>query len=452
MTNAKNTKRALLLSILSVMLCCAMFIGTSFAWFTDSVASGNNKIVAGNLAVELYHANGNTTDEKVEETTNLFTDKDGNAILWEPGVMVYENFTVKNAGSLALKYRLTISADNFNTVDGKSLKDVLKVAVLDGAFSGDRDAAQALTFDKTIADFEKTGNIAAGAADHTYAVVIYWEPTAADNDYNLSNGKESNDGKPLFIDLGVNLAAAQDTVESDSFDKNYDADAEYPAATASSVDELKAAIKPGATIVLSDNIDIAASGYSIDNPFLVDADNVTLDLNGKEICTSWLGLKVTGENVTIKNGTIKRQEGKDFSYGIRLNGINTVMENVTIDSGINVSGYNDDDSVKPGVSAKIVNCTINLDGDQVYYAVCTQGESSAIVENVEINRTNPGKANYYFWVEKEFTDELGYVGNSYIGINQVTMNSTCGTTLFNPVGLEPEDLTITDNEFEDPFA
>lgn len=452
MTNAKKTKRALLLSILSLTLCFAMLVGTTYAWFTDSVTSGQNKIVSGNLAVELYHTNSNTTDEKVDENTNLFTDKDGNAILWEPGVMVYENFTVKNAGSLALKYRLTLSADNFNTVDGKSLKNVLKVAVLDGAFTGDRTTAEALTFDKTLADFEKTGNIASGAADNTYAIVVYWEPTANDNDYNLNNGKVSSDGKPLFIDLGINLTATQDAVERDSFDENYDTDAEFPAAKASSVDELKAALKPGATVVLSDSIDIAASGYDIDNPFLIDADDVTVDLNGKEICTSWLGLKVTGENVTIKNGTIKRPEGKDFSYGIRLNGINTVMENITIDTGINVSGYNDDDSVKPGVSAKIAGCTINLDGDHVYYAVCTQGESSAVLDNVEINRTNPGQANYFFWVEKEFTDDLGYVGNSYIAINSVTMNSTSDTALFNPVGLEPVDLTIEDNDVEDPFA
>ena len=53
MTNSKHTKRALLASILSVVLCVAMLVGSTFAWFTDSVTSGNNKIVAGNLDVEL---------------------------------------------------------------------------------------------------------------------------------------------------------------------------------------------------------------------------------------------------------------------------------------------------------------------------------------------------------------------------------------------------------------
>lgn len=292
MTNAKNTKRALLMSILSMMLCVAMLIGSTFAWFTDSVTSGKNKIVAGNLDVELYHANGNVTDEKVEETTNLFTDKNGNAILWEPGVMVYENFTVKNVGSLALKYLLTVNAGNFNTIDGKSLKDVLKVAILDGAFTGERAAAQELTFDETIADFEKSGNIAAGAADDTYAIVIYWEPTAADNDYNLNNGKASSDGKPLFIDLGVNLVATQDTVEEDSFGKDYDANAEYPVYNVSTADELIAALKTGGFVTLTDNIAVA------DQLVIDEKTSVQLDLAGKTLNSSFGGWTV------VNNGTL----------------------------------------------------------------------------------------------------------------------------------------------------
>ena len=53
MTNSKTTRRALVLSVLSLLLCCSMLVGTTFAWFTDSVTSGKNKIVAGNLDIEL---------------------------------------------------------------------------------------------------------------------------------------------------------------------------------------------------------------------------------------------------------------------------------------------------------------------------------------------------------------------------------------------------------------
>ena len=51
----KNIARnALFTSIISLMLCVSMLVGTTFAWFTDSVVSGNNIIAVGNLDVELY--------------------------------------------------------------------------------------------------------------------------------------------------------------------------------------------------------------------------------------------------------------------------------------------------------------------------------------------------------------------------------------------------------------
>ena len=101
MQKSKSTRSALLCSVLATVLCAAMLVGTTFAWFTDSVTSGRNRIAAGNLDVELYH--GDALDESVGEATDLFTNADGSAILWEPGVIAYENFKVANEGSLALK-------------------------------------------------------------------------------------------------------------------------------------------------------------------------------------------------------------------------------------------------------------------------------------------------------------------------------------------------------------
>ena len=60
MTKMKATKRALFLSFVSLFLCFTMLLGTTYAWFTDSVTSATNIITAGNLDVELYHANHGT--------------------------------------------------------------------------------------------------------------------------------------------------------------------------------------------------------------------------------------------------------------------------------------------------------------------------------------------------------------------------------------------------------
>ena len=61
MPNKKITRRALLTSMLSLLLCFAMLVGTTFAWFTDSVTSANNIIKSGILDVELTYSDDNQT-------------------------------------------------------------------------------------------------------------------------------------------------------------------------------------------------------------------------------------------------------------------------------------------------------------------------------------------------------------------------------------------------------
>ena len=67
MTNRKSTKRALLGSVMAMVLCLAMLIGATFAWFTDTASTGVNKIQAGNLDVQLVDENGNSLEGKTLE-------------------------------------------------------------------------------------------------------------------------------------------------------------------------------------------------------------------------------------------------------------------------------------------------------------------------------------------------------------------------------------------------
>ena len=115
MKHGKSTKRALLLSIVTVLVCCAMLAGTTFAWFTDSVSSQNNKIVSGNLDVELYQVQDGA-ETPVTEETNLFADA-----LWEPGYTEVIYLKVKNIGALALKYQLSVQVAD--KVIGKTADD-----------------------------------------------------------------------------------------------------------------------------------------------------------------------------------------------------------------------------------------------------------------------------------------------------------------------------------------
>ena len=233
MTNKKSTKRSLLFSLLSLILCFSMLVGTTFAWFTDSVTSANNVIMAGNLDVDVYY--GDVADKKsVQGVDSLFSS----VKLWEPGALAYENLTVVNNGTLDLKYQMTINFanENFVDVDGEQqgLSDILCYALVDGGVD------KTLTREELIAsipetdwnylkDFVLDGEIEALTADETVGVVIWWAPTDYDNDFNVNNGKQTSDGADhLHIDLGIKLVATQLASEEDSFDENYDKDATFP--------------------------------------------------------------------------------------------------------------------------------------------------------------------------------------------------------------------------------
>ena len=103
MTNKRGAKKALLLSALSLLLCCSMLVGTTFAWFTDSVTSTNNIIKAGNLDIELEYWDGDSWED-VAGRSDILTNE-----LWEPGVTEVAYLRLANAGTLALKYQLGIN-------------------------------------------------------------------------------------------------------------------------------------------------------------------------------------------------------------------------------------------------------------------------------------------------------------------------------------------------------
>ena len=228
------------MSLTSLMLCVSMLVGATFAWFTDSVTSGVNRIVSGNLDVTLQHANAGQIIEDVTSATKLFDKAANSTILWEPGAISYETFTVGNAGTLNLKYEMILIDGGHNTVNGgaNSLLDVLKIAVTTDTISA---ASRIDPSDYTwtaLKDFIGVGSINDGdlAPEDTdvYSVLLYWEPSDnnTDNIYNLNNGKlADDDSDELYVNLGITLVATQKDAEYDSFDNTYDAGLTVPAAS-----------------------------------------------------------------------------------------------------------------------------------------------------------------------------------------------------------------------------
>ena len=116
MNNKKATKRALLTSIMALVMCVVMLVGTTFAWFTDTASTGVNKIQAGNLDVKLMYSTDMVEWKEATEQTKLFDDN----ALWEPGYTQVVYLKVVNAGNLALKYEAGFSK-NYTSNRGKNV-------------------------------------------------------------------------------------------------------------------------------------------------------------------------------------------------------------------------------------------------------------------------------------------------------------------------------------------
>ena len=299
MTNSKTTKRALFSSVMALLLCFTMLLGTTFAWFTDTAASGRNTIQSGNLDVVLeYKTNWEDNWTPVTESTKLF--KEG--ALYEPGYTEVVFLRVSNAGSLALKYDLKVNIygeTKSTNVDNEqfSLKDYLEIGyyvqdeyssganyadILMPTMFGTREAAlTSVTTTKISADtgiINANAPVLAGTETAQVVAIVLTMPTNVGNEANHKTGVDAP-----TIDLGVTLLATQYTYENDSFDNQYDKDAEYPVTydhTVGTTDELEAAFANGGTIQLTNDI-------ALDERLTVaEGKEVYLDMNGKEITVS----------------------------------------------------------------------------------------------------------------------------------------------------------------------
>lgn len=223
MTNAKSLKRALLTSIIALIVCFTMLIGSTFAWFTDSTSSKNNIIVAGNLDVELYWSKtaAEGSWQKVDENTNVFDDS-----LWEPGKTEVVYLKVVNEGTLSLKYNFGVSifSETAGTnVDGEefNLSDYILYGVTEleqpVAYANRADALAVVAGDATElnVNYSKSGKLL-NKGDVSYVAMVVFMPSTVGN---VANYRGATAPK---IELGIDLFATQQMNEQDSFGNDYD--------------------------------------------------------------------------------------------------------------------------------------------------------------------------------------------------------------------------------------
>ena len=222
MNNTKTTKRALLSSVVAMLVCITMLIGTTFAWFTDTASTAVNNIQSGNLDVALEMQNSDGSWVSAEGKTLTFKTADNRAadqILWEPGC-TYElpQLRVVNKGNLALKYKVVFSAINGD-------EDAMKLAeVLDVSLNGNKVGTLKDALTSTDPDGFAHGNLPAEGNSGELKITVQMQTTAGNDYQGLSIGG-----------IAVTLLATQDTVENDSFGNDYDAGADVELATSATI-------------------------------------------------------------------------------------------------------------------------------------------------------------------------------------------------------------------------
>ena len=391
MTNVKSTKRALLTSVMALFLCFAMLLGTTYAWFTDSVYSGNNNIIVGNLDIELEYLTQNGW-KTVSNATDLFTDE-----LWEPGHTEVVYLRLKNLGSLALKYKfgVNIVSETYGTNKiGNELRlsDYIYYDVIEGVngnnpFESREIAVAAAEMPEQIKEsFSKEGVMSAGDPELYLALVVYM-PTWIGNEASYKTGTVAPK-----IELGINVVATQLTEEEDPFGNDYDKDATYTA----EIDQLKAKL---ATAQSGDTVEYALTHDAYIDSKIEVPKGVTLNLDGNGYTmymnTSDYALRADKAYLNIKDLTIKGSAksailtvgGREIVGGSMVEYLAyTTMENVTVElskSSIAPVYFN-------GMGeATLTNCTIQgVTGDYNGTHIFVGAEMDVVVDG---DRSNIGK-------------------------------------------------------------
>ena len=404
MISSKSTKRALITSALAILMCVAMLIGTTFAWFTDTASTGVNKIQAGNLDIKVeYRTTADGNWQLLDNATDLFGAA---GTLFEPGHTRVVELKIKNAGNLALKYKIgmnVVSETAGINKDGNSYKlsNYLKVAttaILACNTGNPTTDATAAWFDTAVFkknfslwknnqnfgnfELEKTDNGTVNqllpGGEVILGMKVYMPETVGNEANAISTEKAAS------INFGLNVVTTQYTVESDSFDEQYDKDATYPVIVSNQQqanDAITNATDKKANISIASDQTI-----TLDNGIANEGDksrDITFSGNGSQT------VDVITKAVTAEGGQLNYQRGSSFTF-----------ENLTIQAGEgNFDGIvcNEltfkDCTIKGKLTlfgkATFINCVFdNTMANQ--YSIWTWGGTDVTFENCTFN-TN-GKA------------------------------------------------------------
>ena len=439
MNNKRATKRALLTSVMALVMCVVMLVGTTFAWFTDTASTGVNKIQAGNLDIKVeYRTTADGNWQLLDNATDLFGTADTR---FEPGHTRVVELKITNAGNLALKYKIgmnIVSETEGTNKDGNSYKlsNYLKVATSPiqqydpNAVPGSINyAMEQQIFAKPsflaweyrdFASFELDKNERNHALDvqpgdaQILGIKVYM-PESVGNEANAISTE-----KAASIEFGLNILATQYTTESDSFGTQYDKDAEYPT-TADNAADLQAALAAGKDVMLTKSVALTA-------PLRISKD-VTITGNGYAVISEYpvdvaptAEVTFDGVNFATPDNT---NDNASSVYASELKG------KVVFDGCTFTNPQWECIQITPMDGAEIVvtNCTFIVDGKGIY--ANASGTKDKVERMLHIQNT-AATGDYTVTITNNKFIGIDKVRNSVIDVDDIKAfgNVICGGNSF----------------------
>ena len=464
MTKKYSTKKALISSILILCMCFSMLLGTTFAWFTDDVTAANNVIQTGTLKVGMYWADGTKAVPAEEGWTDASTGSIFNNDKWEPGYVEVRHIKIANEGTLALKYKVNIIANG----EVSELADVIDVYYIDPAIQVVDRAALANapklgTLTDVLENLGNTGNgaLEAGKSD-TITIALMMQESAGNEYMDLSIG----------TDFSIQILATQYTYEADSFDNQYDDDANY-VTSATTLNELFNALDAGIDAVVTEPIVInddfleyvsqryESASYSmlrsttttvIDKNVVINGNGSTIfrseDLASANIFTVNEGFTLTLIDVTVDGGAI--WSGPDHKYlarGTENIGMSTTGAIVSLGAKANLvlgegAVIQNNDGASAISLATRGNGVLTIDGGEIINnhgggAGAIWGGGAIVLEDGKINGNSGGIGGVVRSVDSQgrynvsFTMNGGEVNHNYASTGGVIWSGNGFVVNFN---------------------
>ena len=375
----KSKKSALLMSFTSLLICVAMLVGSTFAWFTDTATTGVNKIVSGKLKVDLVAADGETSltgeGDKLLWTQKVVGEGDGalKAVetegrpLWEPGVnFLTQGFKIANKGNLALKWKVEVNkGTTAANAGGYDLLDVIDFSVVTKKTATDEPTETPLaTFEGQL----KEENSVSAA---TYYIKGHMQESAGNNYQSLTL-----DG------ITITVYATQLNYENDSIGPDYDEGAEYP----TSIQELKKKYSTDATNVPDGFVVTPYNNEKFDG---INGKTGTITIKDAESLLYFAYVLDPTAALAEEPSTVWPHTsvwyGGSFAHHIVLDA-DIDLQGITLPNGFgNMKDYDFD-----GQGHTIKNAIINYTGtdNTALFAGGNRGISNLVVENIKVVAPN----------------------------------------------------------------